>query len=53
MLINFSHQYDLPLYIKCKLHMNKIYGFDFFVVNYYDFETKNVIQANRHQLVAL
>ena len=33
--------------------MNKIYGFDFFVVNYYDFETKNVIQANRHQLVAL
>ena len=52
MLINFSHQYDLPFYIDCKLHTNNIYGFEFFVVNYYGFETKNVFQANRHQLVA-
>ena len=52
MLINFSHQYDLPFYIDCNLHTNNIYGFEFFVVNYYGFETKNVFQANRHQLVA-
>jgi len=52
LLINFSHQYNLPFYIDCKLHTNNIYGFEFFIVNYYGFETKNFIQANRHQLVA-